>query len=130
MDKDCHEELLPLLPKAMPCRPQKARRKKTFEPKKSKTKLSRHGRDMHCGIYKSSDHFKRSCSSKADALVKTIMITYMNFNDQLAGKAKGSKKKRAGSSGSSLSMNDKALARLMVSELAIHNECAIAMKKE
>ena len=43
-------ELLPPLPKAMPGRPRKARRKRKFEPKKSKTKLSRHGRDMHCGI--------------------------------------------------------------------------------
>ncbi|GKG16349.1 hypothetical protein Tco_0358672, partial [Tanacetum coccineum] len=44
--------------------------------------------------------------------------------------AKGSKKKGAGSLGSSSSMNDEALARLMVSELATHNERAIAMKKE
>nr|GEV08757.1 hypothetical protein [Tanacetum cinerariifolium] len=45
-------------------------------------------------------------------------------------KAKGSKKKGARSSRSSSSMNDEALARLMVSELVMHNERAIAMKKE
>ncbi|GKC80415.1 hypothetical protein Tco_1131189 [Tanacetum coccineum] len=45
-------------------------------------------------------------------------------------KAKGSKKKGAGSSGSSSSMNDEALARLMVSELATHNKRAIEIKKE
>nr|GEZ73226.1 hypothetical protein [Tanacetum cinerariifolium] len=45
-------------------------------------------------------------------------------------KAKGSKKKGARSSRSSSSMNDEALARLMVSELVTHNERAIAMKKE
>ncbi|PWA84803.1 hypothetical protein CTI12_AA156310 [Artemisia annua] len=62
-------ELLPPLPKAMPGRPRKARRKRKFEPKKSKTKLSRHGRDMHCGICKSSEHNKRTCSLKGDAPV-------------------------------------------------------------
>ncbi|GKA84761.1 ALP1-like protein [Tanacetum coccineum] len=45
-------------------------------------------------------------------------------------KAKGSKKKGAGSSRSSSSMNDEALARLMVSELARHNERATEIKKE
>ncbi|GJS84695.1 hypothetical protein Tco_0751236 [Tanacetum coccineum] len=45
-------------------------------------------------------------------------------------KAKGSKKKGAGSSRSSSSMNDEALARLMVSELATHNKRAIEIKKE
>ncbi|GJZ74802.1 elongation factor G, III-V domain-containing protein [Tanacetum coccineum] len=62
-------DLLPPLPKVMPGRPRKARRKWKFEPKKSKTKLSRHGRDMHCGICKSSEHNKRSCSSNGDAPV-------------------------------------------------------------
>ncbi|GJZ52083.1 zinc finger BED domain-containing protein RICESLEEPER 2-like protein [Tanacetum coccineum] len=45
-------------------------------------------------------------------------------------KAKGLKKKGAGSSGSSSSMNCETLARLMVSELALHNECSMAMKKK
>ncbi|GJY46293.1 zinc finger BED domain-containing protein RICESLEEPER 2-like protein [Tanacetum coccineum] len=45
-------------------------------------------------------------------------------------KAKGLKKKRARSSGSSSSTNDEALARLMFSELAMHNQRAIRMKKE
>ncbi|GJU75646.1 RNA-directed DNA polymerase, eukaryota [Tanacetum coccineum] len=45
-------------------------------------------------------------------------------------KAKGSKNKGPRSSGSSSSMNDEALARLMVSELAMHNKRAIKMKKE
>ncbi|GKA50596.1 hypothetical protein Tco_0743669, partial [Tanacetum coccineum] len=45
-------------------------------------------------------------------------------------KAKGLKKKGSRSSGSSSSTNDEALARLMVSELAMHNEHAIEMKKE
>ncbi|GKA27643.1 hypothetical protein Tco_0713811 [Tanacetum coccineum] len=59
-------ELLPPLPKATPGRPRKVRRKRKFEPKISKTKLSRHGTDMHCEICKSSNHNKRSCSSKPD----------------------------------------------------------------
>ncbi|GKC59687.1 hypothetical protein Tco_1087285 [Tanacetum coccineum] len=45
-------------------------------------------------------------------------------------KVKGSKKKGARSSKSSTSMNDEALARLMVSELAMHNERSMSMKKE
>ncbi|GJZ33907.1 hypothetical protein Tco_0579343 [Tanacetum coccineum] len=45
-------------------------------------------------------------------------------------KDKGLKKKGVGSSGSSSSMNDEALARLMVSELATQTESAMAMKKE
>ncbi|GJU07523.1 hypothetical protein Tco_1123953 [Tanacetum coccineum] len=45
------------------------------------------------------------------------------------GKAKGSKK-GAGSLGSSSSMNDEALARLMISELTMHNERSMATKKE
>nr|GEU66427.1 hypothetical protein [Tanacetum cinerariifolium] len=45
-------------------------------------------------------------------------------------KAKGSKKKGVGSSGSSSSMNDKALTRLMVSELSMHNKRSMAMEKE
>ncbi|GJV78210.1 hypothetical protein Tco_1509794 [Tanacetum coccineum] len=45
-------------------------------------------------------------------------------------KAKGLKKKGPRSSGSSSSMNDEAMARLMVSKLATHNKCAIGMKKE
>ncbi|GJU27873.1 retrotransposon protein, putative, ty1-copia subclass [Tanacetum coccineum] len=45
-------------------------------------------------------------------------------------KAKGLKKKGVGSSGSSSSMNDKALTRLMVSELAMHNKRSMAMKEE
>ncbi|GKG25831.1 hypothetical protein Tco_0398977, partial [Tanacetum coccineum] len=45
-------------------------------------------------------------------------------------KAKGLKKKELRSSGSSLSTNDEALARLMVFELAMHNERAIGIKKE
>nr|GEX95929.1 transposon protein, putative, Mutator sub-class [Tanacetum cinerariifolium] len=42
-------ELSPRLPKPMPGRLKKARRRRKYEPKKSKTKLSHHGRDMHCG---------------------------------------------------------------------------------
>ncbi|GKB65578.1 hypothetical protein Tco_0921764 [Tanacetum coccineum] len=45
-------------------------------------------------------------------------------------KAKGLKKKVTGSSLSPASMNDEALARLMVSELATQSEIAMAMKKE
>ncbi|GKE61859.1 hypothetical protein Tco_1512226 [Tanacetum coccineum] len=45
-------------------------------------------------------------------------------------KAKGLKKKGAGSSGSSSSMNDEALVRLIVFELAMHNKRAIEMNKE
>ncbi|GJY90411.1 hypothetical protein Tco_0505607 [Tanacetum coccineum] len=45
-------------------------------------------------------------------------------------KAKGLKKKVVGSSGSSASMNDEALARLMLSELATQNKTVMAMKKE
>ncbi|GKA48478.1 ribonuclease 3-like protein 3 [Tanacetum coccineum] len=45
-------------------------------------------------------------------------------------KEKGLKKKRSRSAGSSSSLNDEALAKLMVSELAMHNERAIGMKKE
>nr|GEY35334.1 hypothetical protein [Tanacetum cinerariifolium] len=45
-------------------------------------------------------------------------------------KAKGLKMKWPRTSGSSSSMNDKALTRLMVSEPAMHNERAIEMKKE
>ncbi|GJT06537.1 hypothetical protein Tco_0840999 [Tanacetum coccineum] len=46
-------------------------------------------------------------------------------------KAKGLKKKKvAGSSGLSASMNDEALARLMLCELATQNETAMTMKKE
>nr|GEV21013.1 hypothetical protein [Tanacetum cinerariifolium] len=45
-------------------------------------------------------------------------------------KAKGSKKKRVGSLGLSSSMNDEAFARLMVFDLATHNEPTIVMKKE
>ncbi|GKA11138.1 hypothetical protein Tco_0690571 [Tanacetum coccineum] len=45
-------------------------------------------------------------------------------------KAKGLKKKGVGSSGSSSSMNDKALTRLMVSELAMHNKRSMAIEEE
>ncbi|GJY82763.1 hypothetical protein Tco_0496139 [Tanacetum coccineum] len=45
-------------------------------------------------------------------------------------KAKDLKKKGARSSGSSANINDEALARLMVSELATQTESAMAMKKE
>ncbi|GJR41213.1 hypothetical protein Tco_1216897 [Tanacetum coccineum] len=51
-----------------------------------------------------------------------------SFNKE--DKAKGLKKKGSRSSGSSSSTNDKGLARLIVSELAMHNERAIEMKKE
>ncbi|GKA99472.1 hypothetical protein Tco_0827466 [Tanacetum coccineum] len=44
--------------------------------------------------------------------------------------AKGLKKKDAGASGSSATTNDKALARLMVSELEMHHERSMAMKKK
>nr|GEY01559.1 hypothetical protein [Tanacetum cinerariifolium] len=44
-------------------------------------------------------------------------------------KAKGLKKKGAGASRLSASTNDEALARLMVSELAMYNERSMAMKK-
>nr|GEW15849.1 hypothetical protein [Tanacetum cinerariifolium] len=49
-------ELSPPLPKPMHGRPKKARRRRKYEPKKSKTKLSRHGRDMHCGNCNSNTH--------------------------------------------------------------------------
>ncbi|GJZ05385.1 hypothetical protein Tco_0538660 [Tanacetum coccineum] len=45
-------------------------------------------------------------------------------------KARGSKKKGAESTGSSMNMTDEALARLMVSELATQTASAMAMKKE
>ncbi|GJS94831.1 gamma-glutamyltranspeptidase 1 [Tanacetum coccineum] len=45
-------------------------------------------------------------------------------------KARDSKKKGAGSSGSSVNINDEALARLMVSELATQTASIVAMKKE
>ncbi|GJU68253.1 zinc finger BED domain-containing protein RICESLEEPER 2-like protein [Tanacetum coccineum] len=45
-------------------------------------------------------------------------------------KAKVLKKKATRSSGSSSSMNEEALARLMLFELAMHNEHAMEMKKE
>nr|GEV15005.1 hypothetical protein [Tanacetum cinerariifolium] len=45
-------------------------------------------------------------------------------------KAKGLKKKGARVSGSSSSMNEEALTRLMVSELEMYNERSMAMKKE
>nr|GEX48618.1 hypothetical protein [Tanacetum cinerariifolium] len=45
-------------------------------------------------------------------------------------KAKCLKKKGAGASGSSATTNDEALTRLMVSELAMHHERFMAMKKE
>ncbi|GKF70410.1 hypothetical protein Tco_0203467, partial [Tanacetum coccineum] len=45
-------------------------------------------------------------------------------------KAKGSKKKGVGSSGSSMNITDEELARLMVSELATQTASAMAMKKE
>ncbi|GJW33227.1 transposon protein, mutator sub-class [Tanacetum coccineum] len=55
-------ELSPPLPKPMPGRPKKARRRRKYEPKKSKTKLSRHGRDMHCGNCDSNTHNSKMCS--------------------------------------------------------------------
>ncbi|GJX83656.1 hypothetical protein Tco_0333137 [Tanacetum coccineum] len=45
-------------------------------------------------------------------------------------KAKGLKEKGSRSSGSSSSMNDETLAGLMVSEMAMHNERVIEMKKK
>ncbi|GJY35729.1 ALP1-like protein [Tanacetum coccineum] len=45
-------------------------------------------------------------------------------------KTKGSMKKKGSRSSGSSSTNDEALARLMVSELAMHNERAIEMQKE
>ncbi|GJT38790.1 retrovirus-related pol polyprotein from transposon TNT 1-94 [Tanacetum coccineum] len=45
-------------------------------------------------------------------------------------KARGSKKKGVGASGSSVNINDEAFARLMVSELATQTASIIAMKKE
>ena len=35
--------------------------KRKNEPKKSKTKLSRHGRDIHCGICNSVGHNYKTC---------------------------------------------------------------------
>ncbi|PWA99367.1 hypothetical protein CTI12_AA001210 [Artemisia annua] len=61
-----HGKLLSPLPKAMPDRSRKARRDREFEPKKSKTKLSHHGRDIHCGICKSSGHNKRTSPLKSN----------------------------------------------------------------
>nr|GEZ50748.1 transposase, MuDR, plant [Tanacetum cinerariifolium] len=55
-------ELSPPLPKPMPGRPKKARRRRKYEPKKSKTKLCRHGRDMHCGNCDSNTHNSKTCS--------------------------------------------------------------------
>ncbi|GKB82747.1 elongation factor G, III-V domain-containing protein [Tanacetum coccineum] len=54
-------ELVPPLPKAMTGRPRKARMKRKYEPKKSKTKLSRHGRDIHCGICSAVGHNYKTC---------------------------------------------------------------------
>nr|GFA75417.1 hypothetical protein [Tanacetum cinerariifolium] len=55
-------ELSPPLPKPMPGRPKKARSRRKYEPKKSKTKLSRHGRDMHCENCDSNTHNSKTCS--------------------------------------------------------------------
>ncbi|GJX35894.1 hypothetical protein Tco_0247451 [Tanacetum coccineum] len=54
----------------------------------------------------------------------------MKFDDNGQGQSACLRKKGPRSSGSSSSMNDEALARLMVFELAMHNERAIRMKKE
>ncbi|GKB67805.1 U1 small nuclear ribonucleoprotein C-like protein [Tanacetum coccineum] len=54
----------------------------------------------------------------------------MQFTLRHCWEAKCMKKKGARSSGSSSSMNNEALDRLMVSELAMHNGRAIGMKKE
>ncbi|GJV34033.1 elongation factor G, III-V domain-containing protein [Tanacetum coccineum] len=59
-------ELLPPVPKSMPGRPRKARRRRKYEPKKSKSKLSRHGRDMHCGSCNSIEHNSKSCPLNND----------------------------------------------------------------
>ncbi|GKA34441.1 gamma-glutamyltranspeptidase 1 [Tanacetum coccineum] len=45
-------------------------------------------------------------------------------------KARGSKKKGVGASGSSVNINDEAFAMLMVSELATQTQSIVAMKKE
>nr|GEW64785.1 putative reverse transcriptase domain-containing protein [Tanacetum cinerariifolium] len=60
----------------------------------------------------------------------TMKLRCRNFNGQLAGQSERFQEEGVGSSGSSSSINDEALARLIVSELAMHNERAIAMKKE
>ncbi|GKD55957.1 hypothetical protein Tco_1289344 [Tanacetum coccineum] len=52
------------------------------------------------------------------------------WTEILQDKAKGLKKKGSRSSRSSSSRNDKALARLIVSELAMYNEHAIEIKEE
>ncbi|GKC54269.1 elongation factor G, III-V domain-containing protein, partial [Tanacetum coccineum] len=54
-------EQVPPLPKAMSGRPRKARMKRKYEPKKSKTKLSHHGRDIHCGICSAVGHNYKTC---------------------------------------------------------------------
>nr|GEV67671.1 ribonuclease 3-like protein 3 [Tanacetum cinerariifolium] len=53
-----------------------------------------------------------------------------SFNTESEDASINLNKKGSRSSGSSSSMNDEALARLMVSEMAMHNERAIEMKKE
>ncbi|GJX50068.1 elongation factor G, III-V domain-containing protein [Tanacetum coccineum] len=68
-------ELLPPLPKSMPGRPRKARRRRKYEPKKSKSKLSRHGRDMHCGICNSIEHNSKSCPQNDDASTSNAAIS-------------------------------------------------------
>ncbi|GJY66169.1 transposon protein, mutator sub-class [Tanacetum coccineum] len=55
-------ELVPPLPKAMLGRPRKARMKRKYEPKKSKTKLSHHERDIYYGICKSVGHNYKTCT--------------------------------------------------------------------
>ncbi|GJY89563.1 hypothetical protein Tco_0504759 [Tanacetum coccineum] len=63
---------------------------------------------------------------QASKRYKTSRSSSFNTED----KAKGLKKKGSRSSGSSSSRNDKALARSIVSELAMHNEHAIEIKEE
>ncbi|GKG37413.1 hypothetical protein Tco_0447586, partial [Tanacetum coccineum] len=43
-------------------RPRKARMKRKYEPKKSKTKLSHHERDIYYGICKSVGHNYKTCT--------------------------------------------------------------------
>nr|GEU38189.1 uncharacterized mitochondrial protein AtMg00810-like [Tanacetum cinerariifolium] len=71
------------------------------------------------------DSFK-STFDGTQFLGKKLELTRLMGKD----KAKGLKKKGSRSLKSSSSMNDKALARLMVSSLAMHNERVMEMKKE
>ncbi|GJU59290.1 hypothetical protein Tco_1237056 [Tanacetum coccineum] len=91
-------------------------RSRLEDAKKGRLQTRRHPSALHGPMRKESHCVK-------------VEFTYPKIAP-LGTKAKGLKKKGAGSSGSSSSMNDEALVRLIVFELAMHNKRAIEMNKE